>query len=72
MNLGVYLPPDAVNEPNGRHPVLYWLSGLTCTEQNFVIKSGFQRYAAEHGIIVVNPDTSPSRQTLLSRVMSVK
>jgi S-formylglutathione hydrolase len=39
--------------------VLYWLSGLTCNEQNFITKSGAQRYAAEHGIILVAPDTSP-------------
>lgn len=56
MRFGVYLPPQA------RHatcPVLYWLSGLTCTEQNFITKSGVQRFAAEHGVIVVAPDTSP-------------
>jgi S-formylglutathione hydrolase len=39
--------------------VLYWLSGLACTEQNFITKSGAQRYAAGHGVIVVAPDTSP-------------
>ena len=39
--------------------MIYWLSGLTCTEQNFITKSGFQRYAAEHQVIVVAPDTSP-------------
>ena len=56
MNVAVYLPPNPENKPL---PVLYWLSGLTCTEQNFIIKSGFQRYAAEHRLIVVAPDTSP-------------
>lgn len=56
MNFAVYLPPQAQHE---RLPVLYWLSGLTCTEQNFITKSGAQRYAAEHGIILVAPDTSP-------------
>ncbi|GAB3755581.1 S-formylglutathione hydrolase [Lysobacter olei] len=56
MNLGVYLPPQAAEGPC---PVLYWLSGLTCTEQNFITKAGAQRYAAEHGVIVVAPDTSP-------------
>lgn len=56
MNVGVYLPPKAANE---KLPVLYWLSGLTCSEQNFITKSGMQRYAAEHNIIVVAPDTSP-------------
>ena len=56
MTLGVYLPPQAASGPC---PVLYWLSGLTCTEQNFITKAGAQRYAAEHGIILVAPDTSP-------------
>ncbi|WP_426664595.1 S-formylglutathione hydrolase [Rhodanobacter aciditrophus] len=56
MNFAVYLPPQAEKE---RLPVLYWLSGLTCTEQNFIVKAGAQRYAAEHGVIVVVPDTSP-------------
>lgn len=56
MRVGVYLPPQAAH---GACPVLYWLSGLTCTEQNFITKAGAQRYAAEHGIIVVAPDTSP-------------
>jgi len=56
MNIGVYLPPQAADGPC---PVLYWLSGLTCTEQNFITKAGAQRYAAEHGVIVVAPDTSP-------------
>jgi S-formylglutathione hydrolase len=39
--------------------VLYWLSGLTCTEQNYITKAGAQRHAAEHGVILVAPDTSP-------------
>ncbi len=56
MNVAVYLPPQAADR---RLPVLYWLSGLTCTEQNFATKAGAQRYAAEHGIILVAPDTSP-------------
>lgn len=56
MKVGVYLPPQA---QHGKLPVLYWLSGLTCTEQNFITKAAMQRYAAEHGIIVVAPDTSP-------------
>lgn len=56
MNVAVYLPPQAKEQAC---PVLYWLSGLTCTEKNFIEKSGFQRYASEHGIIVVAPDTSP-------------
>lgn len=56
MTVGVYLPPQVKQGPC---PVLYWLSGLTCTEQNFITKAGAQRYAAEHGIILVAPDTSP-------------
>ncbi|WP_447729065.1 S-formylglutathione hydrolase [Pseudoxanthomonas suwonensis] len=56
MTFAIYLPPQAA----GRSvPVLYWLSGLTCTEQNFITKAGAQRYAAEHGIAIVCPDTSP-------------
>ena len=57
MNVGVYLPPKALaGEPC---PVLYWLSGLTCTEQNFITKAGAQQYAAQHNLILVAPDTSP-------------
>ena len=56
MRFAIYLPPQAQHGPV---PVLYWLSGLTCNEQNFITKSGAQRYAAEHGIAIVCPDTSP-------------
>ena len=56
MRFAVYLPPQAEKE---KLPVLYWLSGLTCTEQNVITKAGAQRYAAEHGVILVAPDTSP-------------
>ncbi len=56
MNLAVYVPPQAAAGPV---PVLYYLSGLTCTEKNFIEKAGAQRYAAEHGLILVAPDTSP-------------
>lgn len=56
MRFAVYLPPQAEAQ---KLPVLYWLSGLTCTEQNFITKAGAQRYAAEHGIILVAADTSP-------------
>ena len=56
MLFSVYLPPQAEQGPV---PVLYWLSGLTCNDQNFVTKAGAQRYAAQHGIAVVAPDTSP-------------
>ncbi len=57
MKFAVYLPPAALSCQ--ACPVLYWLSGLTCTEQNFITKAGFQQHAAEHGLIVVAPDTSP-------------
>jgi S-formylglutathione hydrolase len=56
MRFAIYLPPQAQDGPV---PVLYWLSGLTCSEQNFITKAGAQRYAAEHGIAIVCPDTSP-------------
>jgi S-formylglutathione hydrolase len=56
MRFGVFLPPQA----EGRSvPVLYWLSGLTCTEENFIVKAGAQRVAAELGLAIVVPDTSP-------------
>ena len=56
MNFAVYLPPQAATQ---KLPVLYWLSGLTCTEQNFITKAGAQQHAAQHGLILVAPDTSP-------------
>lgn len=56
MHFSVYLPPAATAGPV---PVLYWLSGLTCTDENFVQKAGAQQYAAQHGIAIVAPDTSP-------------
>ena len=56
MKFGIYLPPQAQQR---KVPVLCWLSGLTCTEQNFITKAAVQRYASEHVIIVVAPDTSP-------------
>ena len=57
MRFAVYLPPQA--EQGGKLPVLYWLSGLTCTDENFMQKAGAQRLAAELGLILVAPDTSP-------------
>lgn len=56
MRFGLYLPPQA---QVAKVPVLYWLSGLTCTEENFIIKAGAQRIAAELGLALVTPDTSP-------------
>ncbi len=57
MICGVYLPPQAV--AGEKVPVVYWLSGLTCTDENFMQKAGAQRMAAELGIALVAPDTSP-------------
>src|SRR5204862_2868208 len=56
MRFGVFLPPQAHARAV---PVLYWLSGLTCTEENFIVKAGAQRVAAELGLAIVVPDTSP-------------
>ncbi|MBU6259156.1 MAG: S-formylglutathione hydrolase [Burkholderiales bacterium] len=57
MRFGIHLPAAALQ--GTRCPVLYWLSGLTCTEQNFITKAGAQAHAERHGVIVVAPDTSP-------------
>jgi S-formylglutathione hydrolase len=56
MTFSVYLPPQAETE---KVPALYWLSGLTCTDDNARTKAGAQRFAAQHGIAIVFPDTSP-------------
>ncbi|MES1924132.1 S-formylglutathione hydrolase [Salinisphaera sp. T31B1] len=56
MTFALYLPPLADTR---RVPVVYWLSGLTCTDENFVNKAGAQRVAAELGVAIVAPDTSP-------------
>jgi len=58
MTFAVYLPPHAVNGVKAV-PVLYWLSGLTCTDENFSQKAGFARAAAARGVAIVMPDTSP-------------
>ncbi|RHW19726.1 S-formylglutathione hydrolase [Pseudomonas jilinensis] len=57
MVFAIYLPPQA--DQGGPLPVLYWLSGLTCTDENFMQKAGAQRLAAELGLVIVAPDTSP-------------
>lgn len=54
MRFGVYLPDNANNAP-----ALFWLSGLTCTEENFITKAGAQRVASELGLVIIAPDTSP-------------
>jgi S-formylglutathione hydrolase len=56
MRFAVYQPPQVKSQ---RVPVLYFLSGLTCSEENFITKAGAQRYAAEYGLMLVVPDTSP-------------
>eukprot|EP00252_Welwitschia_mirabilis_P018123 TRINITY_DN40327_c0_g1_i1.p1 TRINITY_DN40327_c0_g1~~TRINITY_DN40327_c0_g1_i1.p1 ORF type:complete len:286 (+),score=36.13 TRINITY_DN40327_c0_g1_i1:278-1135(+) len=56
MTFTIYFPPIAEST---RVPVLYWLSGLTCTDENFIIKSGAQRSASKEGIALIAPDTSP-------------
>lgn len=56
MTFSIFLPPPRDNAPP---PVLYWLSGLTCNDENFTTKAGAQRIAAELGIVLVMPDTSP-------------
>lgn len=56
MTFSVYLPPQVAS---GDVPALYWLSGLTCNDDNARVKAGAQRYAAEHGIAIIFPDTSP-------------
>ncbi|WP_295546182.1 S-formylglutathione hydrolase [uncultured Pseudacidovorax sp.] len=62
MKLGVYLPPAAL--AGEACPVLYWLSGLTCSEQNFITKAGAQQHAAQQGLILVAPDTSPRGEAI--------
>ncbi len=56
MRFGVFVPPQAASRPV---PVLIYLAGLTCNEETFAIKAGAQRHAAEHGLMLVTPDTSP-------------
>ncbi|KAJ9695909.1 hypothetical protein PVL29_011064 [Vitis rotundifolia] len=58
MTFHIYFPP--LPSPSHKFPVLYWLSGLACTDENFIIKSGAQRVASSEGIALVASDTSPS------------
>lgn len=55
MKFGLFLPPGDIK----KIPLIIWLSGLTCTEQNFIIKSNMQELAVKYGVAVLNPDTSP-------------
>ncbi|PIN06527.1 Esterase D [Handroanthus impetiginosus] len=57
MTFHIYFPPSS--SPSRKFPVLYWLSGLTCTDENFIIKSGAQRAASSEGVALIAPDTSP-------------
>ena len=64
MKFAIYLPPKAIAHETTettaqKFAVLYWLSGLTCTEQNFIQNLGLLEYASRHNVIVVAPDTSP-------------
>lgn len=56
MTFSIYLPPQAHTQPV---PVIYWLSGLTCTHENFMTKAGAQYFAAQYGVALIMPDTSP-------------
>lgn len=58
MRLAIFTPPSEVHGP-GPYPTLFWLSGLTCTEENFTVKAGAQRIAAALGLAIIAPDTSP-------------
>jgi S-formylglutathione hydrolase len=61
MTFSIYLPPKTKRAPV---PVLYWLSGLTCTDENFVNKAGAQQFGAKYGIAIVCPDTSPRGEAI--------
>ncbi len=63
MHFSIYLPPGATQE--SPVPVIYWLSGLTCNDENFMQKSGAQAYAAQHNVAIVAPDTSPRGEGVL-------
>ena len=59
MRFAAFVPPQAHQSPA---PVVWYLSGLTCTEENFTVKAGAQRIAAELGLLLIAPDTSPARR----------
>ena len=56
MTFSIFLPKEAESQ---KVPALYWLSGLTCTDENFVTKAGAQAHASQHGLAIIAPDTSP-------------
>ncbi|KAL2225987.1 S-formylglutathione hydrolase [Sesamum indicum] len=57
MTFYIYFPPSS--PASHKFPVIYWLSGLTCTDENFIVKSGAQRVASAEGVALIAPDTSP-------------
>ena len=61
MRFAAFVPPQADKQPV---PIVWYLSGLTCTEENFTVKAGAQRVAAELGLLLVAPDTSPRGDTI--------
>ncbi|KAK4481690.1 hypothetical protein RD792_012598 [Penstemon davidsonii] len=58
MTFYIYFPPSP-SGPSHKFPVLYWLSGLSCSDENFIVKSGAQRVASSKGVALIAPDTSP-------------
>jgi S-formylglutathione hydrolase FrmB len=59
MKFAIFLPSKAVD--GFKTPVIYWLSGLTCNEQNFITKAGAQQHASRYNVVIVCPDTSPRK-----------
>jgi S-formylglutathione hydrolase len=60
MTFNIYMPDDEIKNQRGKpYPVIYYLSGLTCNQDNAVQKSGFARFAKKHNVAMVFPDTSP-------------
>ena len=64
MTFSIFLPERACTEGDIKLPLVYWLSGLTCTDENFVQKAGSQKLASQLGVIIVAPDTSPRGETV--------
>ena len=69
MKLNLYLPPGATSDSGKKIPVLFYLSGLTCTGDNCSEKGFFQHRASQKGIAVVYPDTSPSKDATLNSIV---